>query len=193
VTLELDGTDPVHRVYLEADEVIREILEAHESEGRTPSCKPGCAACCHQLVVATVAEANAAIAWTRSWPAEQRRALDERLATWLSRTEPMRRAFQEAAGGDLEAEVEHIAETYWRERPACPFLVDAMCSIHPVRPLACRHHFSLSPPERCQADEPDGIDQMAELDDALFEASDTLPEEATEIGIFPELVAVLRD
>jgi hypothetical protein len=33
---------------------------------------------------------------------------------------------------------------------------------------------------------------MEELDEALFEASDALPPDETEIGIFPELVAVLR-
>jgi Fe-S-cluster containining protein len=27
----------------------------------------------------------------------------------------------------------------YRSRPACPFLVDEACAIHPVRPMACRH------------------------------------------------------
>lgn len=190
---ELNPFEPVHGVFQEADAVIREILAAHAEEGREPTCRPGCSACCHQLVVATVAEARAAIAWTAAWPPEDRQSLEARLHGWLERTVDIRHGFQEAASGDLESEVEILAERYWGKRPPCPFLVDSRCSIHPVRPLACRHHFSLSPPDRCEAEQPDGIDQMAELDEALYEASDALPEEATEIGIFPELVAILRD
>jgi len=192
VTDSLRDVDPVRAVFREADEVIGDILEAHAAEGRKPSCLAGCSACCHQMVVATVAEARVALSEVQAWDRGVQEAFEQRLGDWLDRTVTIRRGFQEAAGGDLETEVEALAETYWRQRPACPFLVDRLCSIHPVRPLACRHHFSLSDPDLCATEDGGAIDQMEELDEALFEASDALPPDETEIGIFPELVAVLR-
>ena len=42
-----------------------------------------------------------------------------------------------------------LALDYLYVRVPCPFLEDESCSIHPIRPLACREYLVTSPPEHC--------------------------------------------
>ena len=188
--LELQGPFPsVETLYAAADRNIVQVLEVFAEEGLHASCRRGCDACCHQAVLATMAEAEAAArhlmgggATAIGWQA--------RLETWLEGTRDLRTMLQGATEDNLEDTVDGMAARYWDRRPPCPFLSEGSCSIHPVRPLACRHHFSLSPPERCAEGGAGAIEQMEAMEDAFFLAQDAIPEDQAEIGLFPELVAL---
>jgi Fe-S-cluster containining protein len=120
-------------------------------EGRTVSCKAGCGACCRQMVPLSIFEAEALGDWIRTLPEPQQQELERRFQNalrkfaasglidrmvneeWLARTESAR----------------DLAIKYLYERVPCPFLVDESCSIHPIRPLACREYLVSSSPEHC--------------------------------------------
>lgn len=90
------------------------------------ACRAGCAHCCHQSVGVTVPEALAIVQHlleTRT-PAELEE-LSQRLERAHQRTRGLTR--------DRRNSVDH----------PCPLLVDNLCSIYPVRPLACRGVHSL--------------------------------------------------
>jgi Fe-S-cluster containining protein len=126
-----------------------------------PACGPGCAACCTMNVGTLAIEGAAAAAFLRSA---------------LPAAEASRRA---------EALLEFHARVRWvddaeriRVGLACPFL-DARraCSIHPVRPLACRAVSSLDPRDCRRAleerrdDEDGGAVAMDLLQRALYDVA----------------------
>jgi Fe-S-cluster containining protein len=124
-----------------------------------PACGPGCAACCTVNVATVAVEGAAAAAFLRrNLGREEARACADGLLEFHRRVRWLE-------------DGERI-----RERLACPFL-DARraCSIHPVRPLACRGVTSLDPGE-CRAalderssGEGDGEVRMDLLRRALYE------------------------
>ncbi len=112
--------------------VARRVDEALAARAATPpACGPGCSACC-MLNVGTLAVEGAAVA------AYLRRQLGA-----------------DGAARRAQTLLEFHERVRWlddgeriRERLSCPFLDGARsCSIHPVRPLACRSISSLDPAE----------------------------------------------
>jgi Fe-S-cluster containining protein len=98
-------------VYRTTDQGVAQGIRQAERRGRTLACARGCAACCRSHADIPVYPLElAGIAW---FVAEKiSGALREKLQRQLA---------------------EHKA------KPSCPFLVDEACSIHPLRPMACRH------------------------------------------------------
>lgn len=127
----------------------------------TPACRPGCALCCTINVGALGVEGAAAAGY-------------------------LRRALGPARAGDRAAALLRFHDRVrWledaeriRERLRCPFLDEAQrCSIHPVRPLACRAITSVDP-EACRqaladraGEDGDGTVPMDVLQRALYEAA----------------------
>ncbi|MBM3267568.1 MAG: YkgJ family cysteine cluster protein [Candidatus Sericytochromatia bacterium] len=177
-------------LYEDVERNLRIVLAAHAAEGIVSSCRPGCDACCHQLVMSTQAEADATAKFVAGLPAAESGELKARLAAWADRTRSWRRRLQDGADGDVEALVETLAAEYWAERVPCPFLVDRRCAVYPARPLACRHHFAVSDPAECERGDAERILRIEALDDAFFLAQDAIPEDQAEIGFFPELVTL---
>lgn len=133
------------------DSMIAGVGSQLSQMGRTISCKPGCAACCRQLVPISIFEAEALAAWVRLLPEARQQELAKRCDQVLRKL---------AASGLIDRMVleDWFAETdsarqlaidYLYQRLPCPFLEDELCSIHPIRPFACRHHLVSSPPENC--------------------------------------------
>lgn len=124
------------------DLVERRIASALATrEGARTACGPGCAACC-MLNVGTLPVEGAAVA------AYLRRKLGPQGAQQRARA---LLAFHDRVRWLDDGE-------RIRERLACPFLDEARsCSIHPVRPLACRSVSSLDPADcrRAMADRSD--------------------------------------
>lgn len=166
------------------------VLDAYAELGVAPTCRAGCDACCHQLVMTTMAEAREAARVIAEASEAIQEVLRERLAAWHVQTLDLRRSLQAASDDSLEALVEDLAATYWQRRLACPFLSEGHCAIYEGRPLACRHHFAVSEPTLCTAGDEAVIDRMETMDEAFFFAQEAIPEEAAEIGMFPELVAL---
>lgn len=154
-TLTLEETAELLRA--EADDRIAVCLERSAAAERPNSCKPGCDACCHQLVVVSPLEAHSIAVYLRTHP-EVAAAFHRRLAAWRESVAAnpavagQLAEFQEAAGYvDAEAGGK-LEETYWNAGLPCPFLHESRCTVYPVRPFACREHHVVSPPELCSLD-----------------------------------------
>lgn len=186
-------------LYADVERNLAVVFDAYAPEGVAPTCRKGCDACCHQLVMITLAEAREAARVINSRPEASQSAILSRIADWHAATADLRKRLQSGADEALEALVEGIASDYWQRRVPCPFLEAGACSIYEGRPLACRHHFSLSDPALCQSSRDEAIEVESEaaaeflavMDDAFFLSQDAIPEDETEIGMLPELVGLV--
>jgi len=140
--------------------VARGLEDGRDPAGPRPACVPGCATCCTVNVGMLAAEGAVAAAWLRArlTPADAA-ALAARLSVFHDRVRWMEDRERIAAGA------------------TCPLLDDERrCSIHPVRPFACRAVSSLDA-EDCRSamsdagDEDDGppVVRMDLLQRALWE------------------------
>src|SRR5580698_6530439 len=132
--------------------IIGKVTEEAAACGKPISCRAGCGACCRQLVPLNLFEAEALTDWIRTLPEERQKALAERFHQALS-------ALRDAGVIDAILKNERVADEepnrqlaidYFHAAVACPFLENESCSIHPIRPLACREYLVTSPPELCQ-------------------------------------------
>ena len=132
--------------------IIGKVTEEAAACGKPISCRAGCGACCRQLVPLNLFEAEALTDWIRTLPEERQTALAERFHQALS-------ALRDAGVIDAILKNERVADEepnrqlaidYFHAAVACPFLENESCSIHPIRPLACREYLVTSPPELCQ-------------------------------------------
>lgn len=199
--IELELTPPYATtadLYADVERNLALVLATYAEEGVAPTCRKGCDACCHQLVMVTVAEAREAARVLATRPDTVQAAIGERLVAWHQATADLRARLQDGAEADLEDLVEGIAADYWQRRVPCPFLEQGACALYEGRPLACRHHFSVSAPELCATSREEAIEVedelaagfLAVMDDAFFLSQDAVPEDQTEIGMLPELVAL---
>ena len=97
--------------YQIADAGVAEAIRREQQQGRTLACAKGCAACCRSHSTIPV------------YP------LELMGMTWFAveqLQEPLRARVRDNLLNNATLE-------------SCPFLVDEACSIHPLRPLACRH------------------------------------------------------
>ncbi len=101
-----------------------EFSLASAGNKREVACRAGCHLCCHNWITVTAPEVLLIAAELRARP----KADDAALAV----------AEAAEAGKGLDRDV-RLAR-----RLACPLLVERLCSIYAVRPIACRGFFSLS-------------------------------------------------
>ena len=132
--------------------IIARIDEEARAAGTPISCRAGCGACCRQLVPVSLFEAEALVDWLRTLPEERQEVLAQRFHRALS---GLRDAgvLEKVLNSDWvldEAGTTQLAVDYFHAHVACPFLENESCSIHPIRPLACREYLVTSPPELCQ-------------------------------------------
>ena len=124
-------------------------------QGRVPSCKKGCAACCRMLVPLSAPEAFAVRDWVRSRPVEQQGRIIERFAETKVRLLSSRIWQQlselcEASDHPGDAALDEVNRRYYALRLACPFLEEEACTIYDERPAACRELLVTSPADRCE-------------------------------------------
>jgi Fe-S-cluster containining protein len=114
---------PLLDAYHVIDEGIADALAREEKQGRCLACAKGCSNCCrtHRDIPVYPLELIG-ISWYAS----------EKLS------EPVRSVLKAQLRSHAEGE-------------SCPFLVDGACSIHPVRPIACRQFNVFGQP--CAPDE----------------------------------------
>ncbi len=145
------------------DAMLSAAVREKETRGVNASCGPGCGACCRQLVPISLSEA----AFLREvlipdLPEEHRNRVEERI----------RKAAVDLAESGLANEIENLPSCtspearqatglrYFIQSIPCPFLEEESCSIHPMRPLACREYLVTSPASRCARPQEGGIDPM---------------------------------
>lgn len=142
---------------------ILDALERQGLGGRKISCGPGCGACCRQLVPVSRTEGDylRQVVIPGLDPDHRQRVLD--------RVEEARSKIGEAGLRDeLDAlPVEKDAEKrqaaglrYFWLGLACPFLEDESCSIHAMRPLACREYLVTSPARCCSEPSEGGVEMF---------------------------------
>jgi len=132
--------------------IIGRVTEEAEQAGSPISCRAGCAACCRQMVPVSLFEAEALTRWMRTLPEEQQAALGRRFHRALSELSD-KGIIDSILNQEWVLEeglTTQLAIDYFHAGVACPFLENENCSIHPIRPLACREYLVVSPPELCQ-------------------------------------------
>lgn len=152
-----------------------------EEAGKRVSCRPGCGACCRQLVAVSVIEAVALADVVNAMPGPRRAAVKERFGTALNRLEaaqllnpimprgersllsPARPVDPTSpdAPAARKAMINDLSARYFALQIPCPFLEDESCGIHPERPLVCREYHVTSPAERCAKLGAEKIDAVA--------------------------------
>jgi Fe-S-cluster containining protein len=152
------GEQPVGSLLPAARELAHQItgaaVSAAQREGRTVSCRAGCGACCRQLVVISLADAQSLAELVAAMPPERQAVIRQRFVDAITRLEAAglldskeargnRRLVQPSSGAPP------LAYRYFQQRIACPFLEDESCSIYADRPLVCREYLVTSPAEDC--------------------------------------------
>lgn len=115
------------------DEQLDSLIEAHKKQ---LTCKKGCSHCCHMDVAVTKPEIAVIVRWCE----EHQLPIDKAY---------LRRQVQYSMDDLPESPVS-----------ACVFLKDHLCSIYPVRPLACRRYLVSSDVRLCEQHSDTGIIQM---------------------------------
>jgi Fe-S-cluster containining protein len=141
------------------DDAATALLVARSTaEGRPPTCRAGCSACCRHLVAVSLVEARDLADLVAALPLERREAIRARFAAALRRLEKAGllergprsgRALLGPACDDPGETAREVSRLYFRARAPCPFLEEDRCSIYERRPMVCREHFVTSPPEEC--------------------------------------------
>lgn len=133
-----------------ADAAIGRAIAATAAKGRPVSCRPGCTACCRQLVFVSDAEARRLAGLVAALPAPRRAAVQARFAaardamTKAGLDEPARDPAALPPDGHRA-----LAGGYFRLGIDCPFLDDDRCSIYADRPLICRQALVTTPAAAC--------------------------------------------
>ena len=95
--------------YYKADQGVAEGVRRAEGEGRTLACARGCSTCCNTHATIPV------------YP------LELMGLSWYA-TEKLEGPWRER----LKAQLRDA-------NAGCPFLIEGVCTVHPLRPMACRH------------------------------------------------------
>ncbi|HKD28593.1 MAG TPA: YkgJ family cysteine cluster protein [Xanthobacteraceae bacterium] len=134
------------------DHAVGLAVQRTEAEGKTVSCRKGCAACCRvQPVPVTPPEAYALLRLVENLPEQRRAEVRDRFADRVRRLRDAGLAdhFLQLEGDHVE-QVRDAARRYMRLGLVCPFLEDDACSIYEDRPFVCREYLVTSPAERCR-------------------------------------------
>ncbi|MCK6475272.1 MAG: YkgJ family cysteine cluster protein [Phycisphaerales bacterium] len=139
---------PVFRAVAEA--VIHLSVKNAERQGRTVSCRDGCAACCRQFVPVAESEARFLISLVEGMPPARRAELKRRFAEAARRLDDagLRDRLMAPETQPRDA-LKTLGLDYFRVGLDCPFLENKSCSIHPDRPLVCREYLVTSPARAC--------------------------------------------
>lgn len=142
----------VEKAFMVHDQSLRFILSQLRRAGWTVTCAPGCHHCCTQLpsgltgveILYLYHGASSAGILDRMF----RRSM-ERMEMWgeicrWDRNDSGKASFDQRVTGRLSR--------YHTLNLPCPFLHAGLCSLYRQRPLACRIHFSVSPPHWCRPD-----------------------------------------
>lgn len=137
----------LHRI---CDALISDQIASTLGDGTDISCRPGCGACCRQLVPILESEAAYLAGIVAAMSAEGRQTVLTRRRQVLDVLESrgllgVLRRFR----GLNRSDRREVVVAYFRLGLACPFLEDESCSIYADRPLACREYLVTSPPEGC--------------------------------------------
>jgi len=175
-----DAAELLGAMHGEMDRAIAMRDQVAARQGETIACERGCAACCHNVVVARAGDAVAIAAWLAAPErAEVRAAFTEGYARWRRELGPRLDEVRRAAAGSERGAMDAVTR---RGPVMCAFNRDGACMIYPVRPTICRTHHALESSARCAVDVDetphqlswrpldDLVERQAEVERALEEA-----------------------
>ena len=132
------------------DDMLIDIDVRQEAKlGRVVSCRKGCGACCRQPVPLSPPEAWMLAALFRSWTKERRAAVVDRFLEVRHALLASDLTERLITPNLSDEESLQVAVDYFALGLPCPFLEDESCSIHPMRPAACREYLVTSPASFC--------------------------------------------
>lgn len=132
-------------------------------EGETVSCRAGCGACCRQMVPISLSEAVFLTEHVMAGLSEEHR---QRV---MGRIREAERALAEVGmmerlqdlPSERDPEVrQKVGICYMLMGIACPFLDEGNCSIHQLRPLACREYLVTSDATHCATPQLGSVKQV---------------------------------
>jgi Fe-S-cluster containining protein len=143
------------------NKVVDAAAERERQAGREISCRAGCGACCRQLVPLSRTEAQQLPDLVASLDPDHRERVMSRFEAAMTklRESGMLSRLDKRASLSRE-EFEALVLEYFRLGIACPFLEEESCSIHAVRPLACRQYLVTSDRSHCANPSPDNISRV---------------------------------
>lgn len=116
------------------------------------ACQRGCQDCCFQLVTISAPEALHLHDTLANLPEERRQQICDRFSRCMDEIDAatLRETLLHLADNLLE-ECDHyaVAERYFKQRIACPFLDDGCCLIYQNRFATCREYAVQTPASRC--------------------------------------------
>lgn len=144
-------------------------VQAAESQGKTISCKAGCGACCCQPVPISELEVYHLREVVENMEEPRRSEIKKRFSDavahfenkgWFEKMRLCAELSKTETPESVMKEVQKTAMEYFDEGVSCPFLENNSCSIHEVRPLACREYLVTSPAENCSRPTAETIDKI---------------------------------
>jgi Fe-S-cluster containining protein len=116
--------------------------------GFSVSCKPGCGACCRQMVPVSIPEAFLLWHETLLPKCKPLDFFNKNFLTAKSFLEygGLWKKLEECTSGKEQVEA---AADYWKLSVDCPYLAKGSCAIHSLRPCACREYNVFSDAKFC--------------------------------------------
>jgi Fe-S-cluster containining protein len=139
-------------------EARKELLSYIDSIGQSVTCRMRCAHCCSQYISISVSNGIVIADYLYTNP----RVLEKFLRNYERWLRIMDNGIENIRVlGKLEEYTtlshavkptpQDLLTEYAFLQVPCPFIVDSVCIIYPVRPICCASHFSLSDPDWCVA------------------------------------------
>lgn len=126
---------------------INKFVDARIKDAKK-ACLAGCAHCCHQNVPVHAAEEFTITDYVdREFSQSGKQELVARLRTWFR----FMNSHTPNVPALSENDIRIFNDELMTHRVPCPFLVDAKCSIYPVRPTTCRTFYVAENPGNCEA------------------------------------------
>lgn len=145
-----------------ATEISRQVtalaLADARERGEEVSCKPGCAACCRQLVPISAIEARRLAEVIDELPPKRRREVRRRFAEAVARMEQIglldagdERGRHALRGAPLpgESSWDNVSRRFFAAQIACPLLEQERCGLYDERPMICREYHVTTPAAWC--------------------------------------------
>jgi len=148
--------DLLPSVYAVSNATSKAAVAEAVADGKAISCKPGCSACCRQLVAVSHVEAVAVADLVAAMPTERQVAVRNRFAQAATRLERAGLLNPKEAPGrrslildDRDSAVFDVSRKYFDLGIPCPLLENESCSIYPNWPTVCREYHVTTPAENC--------------------------------------------
>lgn len=130
--------NPITELHQTIDAYTAKLAEASAKAGRPITCAgKGCCHCCYEPVYCSDAEVKHILEGLDEHTLAK---LSARTEAYLERVEPT---------GLFKKDMPPVMEWLAMKLP-CPFLEDGQCSVYDRRPLNCRAHIAVGPPDWCR-------------------------------------------